>query len=394
MSLDDVYNHLKVYEPKVQKRAGSNLQNMAFISSSNTSNGKSKVPTVQGASTASAQVPTVNTDVAAASLSYDTFITIQGSDVAGFNKSKVECFNCHKMDQGEDLLVGDTVKDSDKSADKGSDSIYEMSDVLGSLGAANILASKGLRSVFTTASLSVATASIDISPVVATASGSFPTVVIFTIVSVTTPTTRLDRSNKMIAKYLSEYEQAAVGLSHDKKVELINELLMYQRHLAQIKKYQAQQNKPATKTDRRNFYMTILRSNARWKVKDFKRMTFEQIEEKFIPVTTEVIDEKAKELWVELKRLYEPDSRDLLWAIQSPYKPTTVLNQVVAATNDSPLILEHTKVETPMNMSPANKAHFEAEKEAIHLILTGIGVEIYSTVDACQIAQEMWEAIE
>nr|GEU53784.1 hypothetical protein [Tanacetum cinerariifolium] len=24
-------------------------------------------------------------------------ISIQGSDVAGFNKSKVECFNCHKM---------------------------------------------------------------------------------------------------------------------------------------------------------------------------------------------------------------------------------------------------------------------------------------------------------
>nr|GFA30466.1 hypothetical protein [Tanacetum cinerariifolium] len=47
-----------------------------------------------------------------------------------------------------------------------------------------------------------------------------------------------------------------------------------------------------------------------------------------------------------------------------------------------------------MNMSPANKAQFEAEKEAIHLILTGIGDEIYSTVDGCQIAQEMWEAIE
>nr|GEZ47444.1 hypothetical protein [Tanacetum cinerariifolium] len=31
---------------------------------------------------------------------------------------------------------------------------------------------------------------------------------------------------------------------------------------------------------------------------------------------------------------------------------------------------------------------------AIHLILTGIGDEIYSTVDACQTAQEMWEAIE
>nr|GEX26245.1 retrovirus-related Pol polyprotein from transposon TNT 1-94 [Tanacetum cinerariifolium] len=47
-----------------------------------------------------------------------------------------------------------------------------------------------------------------------------------------------------------------------------------------------------------------------------------------------------------------------------------------------------------MNMSPANKAHFESEKEAIRLILTGTGDEIYSTVDACQIAQEMWEAIE
>nr|GFB25563.1 hypothetical protein [Tanacetum cinerariifolium] len=44
--------------------------------------------------------------------------------------------------------------------------------------------------------------------------------------------TQLDVSNKMIAKYLSEYEQAAVGLSHDEKFELINELLMYQRHLA------------------------------------------------------------------------------------------------------------------------------------------------------------------
>ncbi|GJX33440.1 retrovirus-related pol polyprotein from transposon TNT 1-94 [Tanacetum coccineum] len=40
------------------------------------------------------------------------------------------------------------------------------------------------------------------------------------------------------------------------------------------------------------------------------------------------------------------------------------------------------------------RAHFESEKEAIHLILTGIGDEIYSTVDACQTAQEMWEAIE
>nr|GFA11818.1 hypothetical protein [Tanacetum cinerariifolium] len=319
---------------------------------------------------------------------------------------------------------------------------HEVSPRVTSLGAANILANRGLRSVFTTASLSVSTASAVVSPAVATASGSFPTAVIFTTASVATPTTRvtrssrgvvieyssliyvnipsiskkdkgkgkmiepeqpskkkvleqmsvqlardlkdkfaqedqiireqaeidseiarihakrelemmiakLNRSNEMVAKYLSEYEQAKAGLSHDEKVELIDELLMYQRHLAQIQKYQAQQNKPAINTKRRNFYMSILRSNAGWKVKDLKGMTSKasgleptqeqqseepkelseeeltkRIEEdldrlwslvKETCSTTEVTDKKAKELWVELNRLYEPDSRDPLWALQ------------------------------------------------------------------------------
>nr|GFA26211.1 hypothetical protein [Tanacetum cinerariifolium] len=72
---------------------------MAFISSSNTSSGKGEVHTAS-VLTASIQVSTASTDVVAASLSHDTTgkkITIQGSDVAGFDKSKVECFNCHKM---------------------------------------------------------------------------------------------------------------------------------------------------------------------------------------------------------------------------------------------------------------------------------------------------------
>nr|GEY31334.1 hypothetical protein [Tanacetum cinerariifolium] len=71
-----------------------------------------------------------------------------------------------------------------------------------------------------------------------------------------------------------------------------------------------------------------------------------------------------------------------------------ILKDRVAVTDDSPAIPEHITVETPMNMSLANKAHFEAEKEVMHLILTGIRDEIYSTVDACQTTQEMWEAIE
>ncbi|GJT86373.1 ribonuclease H-like domain-containing protein [Tanacetum coccineum] len=85
---------------------------MAFISSSNTSSGKGEV------TTASIQVSTASTDIdeddieeidikwnlALLSMRADRFwkktgkkITIQGSDVASFDKSKVECFNCHKM---------------------------------------------------------------------------------------------------------------------------------------------------------------------------------------------------------------------------------------------------------------------------------------------------------
>nr|GEV66954.1 hypothetical protein [Tanacetum cinerariifolium] len=55
---------------------------------------------IASVSTASTQVSTASTDVAAASISHDITgkkIAIQGSDVAGFDKSNVECFNCHKM---------------------------------------------------------------------------------------------------------------------------------------------------------------------------------------------------------------------------------------------------------------------------------------------------------
>nr|GEV67476.1 ribonuclease H-like domain-containing protein [Tanacetum cinerariifolium] len=104
--------------------------------------------------------------------------------------------NIGGMNQREDLLVGDTVKDSDKSADKGSDSTYDMANVLGTLGAENILASRGLRSVFTIDSLSVATTSTVVSPAVAIASRSFSIAVIFATASVATPTTRVTRSSR------------------------------------------------------------------------------------------------------------------------------------------------------------------------------------------------------
>nr|GEV94328.1 reverse transcriptase domain-containing protein [Tanacetum cinerariifolium] len=148
MSLDDLYNHLKVYEPEVQKKSKLNSQNMAFISSAKNSSGNEEVNTAS-IPTASTQVSPTGPNVSTASISLDTAcayiasqsngsqikfedinqideddieeidikwnmallsmradrfwkktgkkISIQGTDVAGFDKLKVECFNSHKI---------------------------------------------------------------------------------------------------------------------------------------------------------------------------------------------------------------------------------------------------------------------------------------------------------
>ncbi|GJW26454.1 hypothetical protein Tco_0040265 [Tanacetum coccineum] len=77
-----------------------------------------------------------------------------------------------------------------------------------------------------------------------------------------------------------------------------------------------------------------------------------------------------------------------------PYTPSTVKIPAVPATDDSPKVPERTAVETILNMSSENKEHYQSEKEAIHLLLAGIGDEIYSTVDACKTAHDIWIAIE
>nr|GEU72945.1 hypothetical protein [Tanacetum cinerariifolium] len=263
-----------------------------------------------------------------------------------------------------------------------------------------------------------AAASVSPADVFPTVSGSFPTVsAIFTTVSVVTPYRRrlrdaqvaremeeefarenqrlseqvvrdfeiariyaeeelkmmiegLDRSNEVIAKHLSEYEQAEADLSVGEKIELISKLVKYQDHRAKILKYQAQQSKPLSKKEQREFYMSILKSHAGWKTKHFRGMTLKQIKEKFIPVWKQFKDfvpmsskefkkdedlsrfkirtftrtivqgedlhqlwilvketfnikqatkDKEKELWVELKRLFEPDSENQLWTYHQAF---------------------------------------------------------------------------
>nr|GEU83042.1 hypothetical protein [Tanacetum cinerariifolium] len=100
----------------------------------------------------------------------------------------------------------------------------------------------------------------------------------------------LDRNNEVIAKHLQEYEQSEAKLTIGEKIELINELVKYQDHHAKILKYQAQQSKPRSKKEQREFYMSVLRSHSRWKTKYFRGMTLEEIKDKFIPVWKQIED--------------------------------------------------------------------------------------------------------
>nr|GEZ80794.1 retrovirus-related Pol polyprotein from transposon TNT 1-94 [Tanacetum cinerariifolium] len=170
----------------------------------------------------------------------------------------------------------------------------------------------------------------------------------------------LDRNNETVAKYLQEYHQFAADLCIGERIELISDLVKYQDNYAKVLKYQTQQSKPLSKKQQREFYMSVLKSHAE-KGKRFKRkgLSLEHDSTKKARTSEEVLEEdlkqmmhlvpvkevyiealqhfdredfnqlwalvketlnirqptsnKEKELWVELKRLYEPDVEDQLW---------------------------------------------------------------------------------
>ncbi|GKA83378.1 putative reverse transcriptase domain-containing protein [Tanacetum coccineum] len=125
LSLDDLYNNLKIYEPEVKGTSSSstNTQNVAFVSSNSTSSTNGAVNTTHGATTASTQATAVNSttidnlsDAVICSffasqlnspqldnedlqqIYHDDLeeMDLRCTDTIGFDKSKVECYNCHK----------------------------------------------------------------------------------------------------------------------------------------------------------------------------------------------------------------------------------------------------------------------------------------------------------
>ncbi|GJR59697.1 ribonuclease H-like domain-containing protein [Tanacetum coccineum] len=123
LSMDDLYNNLKVYEAEIksQSSSSSNSQNVAFVSSENTSSTNEAVNTAHEVSTASSQgqassssyADDIDTDdleemdlkwqMAMLTIRVKRFLkktrrnlNFNSKETVGFDKTKVECYNYHR----------------------------------------------------------------------------------------------------------------------------------------------------------------------------------------------------------------------------------------------------------------------------------------------------------
>nr|GEW10054.1 ribonuclease H-like domain-containing protein [Tanacetum cinerariifolium] len=92
MSLDDLYNHLKVYESEVQKKSELNSQNMAFISSAKHSSGNEEV------NTASTNVSPASANIRATSINQDTACAYIASQSNG---SQIKFKDINQIDEDD-----------------------------------------------------------------------------------------------------------------------------------------------------------------------------------------------------------------------------------------------------------------------------------------------------
>ncbi|GKF44778.1 hypothetical protein Tco_0131330, partial [Tanacetum coccineum] len=92
MSMNDLYNNLKVYEPEVKGMysSSSSTQNMAStqVNTAYSTNVNNLIDAVICSFFAS--------QPNSPQLAHEENLTINGNETIGFDKSKVECYNCHK----------------------------------------------------------------------------------------------------------------------------------------------------------------------------------------------------------------------------------------------------------------------------------------------------------
>nr|GEU78709.1 hypothetical protein [Tanacetum cinerariifolium] len=205
-------------------------------------------------------------------------------------------------------IKGRSMDEGEAATERISDNSEEMEIVLISMDAVIILASRVVD--VTTGNGSIPTASTPAEEQVPTGSGSIPTAsteeqvptgsdvvptasLVFATATVVTPYRRRKGKEVMVESEIpkkqkvqeqidaQEYHQFASELPIKRRIELITDLVKYQDNYAKIYKFQSQQRKPWTKKKKRDYYMAVIRSNLGWKVKDFRGMSFEEVESKF-----------------------------------------------------------------------------------------------------------------
>ncbi|GJU69128.1 putative ribonuclease H-like domain-containing protein [Tanacetum coccineum] len=107
MSMDDLYNNLKVYEAEIKSQSSSSSHNVAFVYSKNTSSTNKVVNTAHEVTIANSQgqasSSTYADDVAMLTMRVKRFLkktgrnlNFNGKETIGFDKTMVECYNCHR----------------------------------------------------------------------------------------------------------------------------------------------------------------------------------------------------------------------------------------------------------------------------------------------------------
>ncbi|GJV99788.1 hypothetical protein Tco_1555040 [Tanacetum coccineum] len=79
---------------------------------------------------------------------------------------------------------------------------------------------------------------------------------------------------------------------------------------------------------------------------------------------------------------------------KGPYIINEIVYEEVLAIEEQPVQPRRVEQEMYANTTQEKRRLIDVEVEAIHIILNGIGDDIYSTMDACSTPREMWLAIE
>nr|GEW10986.1 hypothetical protein [Tanacetum cinerariifolium] len=233
-------------------------------------------------------------------------------------------------------IKGRSLDEGEAAAERTSDDTEEMATVLTSMDAATVLASGAAEVPTGSGSIPTGSGSIP------TGSGSIPTAGPFTA-EVPTGSDVVPTASLLFATatVVTPYRRRK-----GKEVMVESET---------PKKQKSQQSKPWTKKQKRDYYIAVIRSNLGWKVKDFRDITFEEVEAKFNSVWKQLEDFIPMGSKEEAERI----KRKGLSLEQESAKKQKTLEEVTEEAKSSNEVPEQ-KVKEMMQLVPIEEVYVEA----------------------------------